>query len=63
MTADDEHADLATAWDAVHLFLDRMPTFLQWDGIEYFEVREKSDRVRGLGSHLAGAVRLMDEFR
>lgn len=63
MTADDEHADLVMAWKAVRTFLDQMPTFLEWHGTEYFEVREKADRVRGLGSHLAGATRLMDEFR
>jgi hypothetical protein len=63
MTADDEHADLVMAWKAVHSFLHEMPTLLEWHGTEYFEVREKADRVRGLGSHLAGAVRLIDEFR
>jgi hypothetical protein len=63
MTADDEHADLVMAWKAVHTFLDQMPTLLKWHGTEYTDVREKSDRVRGLGSHLAGAIRLMDEFR
>ena len=62
MTADDEHADLVSAWDAVHLILDRMPTLLQWHGAEYMEVRDMGDRVRGVGSHLAGAVRLIDEF-
>ncbi|HEX7211925.1 MAG TPA: hypothetical protein VF241_13460 [Propionibacteriaceae bacterium] len=52
MTADDEHADLASAWDAVHLILDQMPTLLQWHGTEYVEVGENGDRARGLGSTL-----------
>jgi hypothetical protein len=63
MTADDEHTDLASAWQAVHLILDRMRTRLQWHGTDQVDVEDKADRVRGLGSHLAGAVRLMDEFR
>src|SRR5688572_30443264 len=63
MTADDEHVALVSTWEAVHLILDRMRTRLQWHGTEHVDVEDKADRVRGLGSHLAAAIRLLEEFR
>jgi hypothetical protein len=64
MTADDGHAELVGAWEHVRQLLDRMPSLLQWGGdVEYMELREKADRVTGLGSHLESAIILMKAKR
>jgi hypothetical protein len=60
VTADDEHADLMGCWQPMRVLLNRMPSLLHWLGdVEQLALREKADRVKSLGSHLEGAVMLI----
>jgi len=63
VTADDAHADLVAAWVALHDLMDRIPALLQWDEVQYMDVTDMADRVRGLASHLNGAVELSAGLR
>jgi hypothetical protein len=63
VTADDEHATLASVWDGVRRILEGMPTSLRFVDVHYVEVSDKAQRVKSLGVHLEGAVSLMRSER
>lgn len=63
MTADDDHADLVAAWEAVREIMDRLPQRLEWGDVQYMDVTDIADRVRGLAMHLESAVELAKRFR
>ena len=48
----------------MRVLLNRMPSLLQWIGdVEQLALREKADRVKSLGSHLEGAVMLIQAYK
>jgi hypothetical protein len=59
VTAHDEAATLASAWDRVRRILEDMPTSLRFGDVHYVEARDKAERVKSLGLHLEAAVSLM----
>lgn len=63
MTRDDEHSDLVAAWEAVHEVMDGLPQRLGWGDVQYMDVTDMADRVRGLAMHLESAVALAMTFR
>jgi hypothetical protein len=63
MTADDSHANLITVWERVYDAMDGLPHLLEWGDVQYMDVTDMADRVRGLATHLASAVELTDKFR
>lgn len=63
MTADDQHAELVAAWEPLRELMDRLPGRIQWDGVQHMDVTDMADRVRGLASHLSGAVDLSTDLR
>jgi hypothetical protein len=63
MTADDDHHKLAAAWSALFDLMDNLPDQLRWDGVQYIEVSDMADRVRGVALHLDSAVRLSSGLR
>lgn len=63
VTADDQHADLVAAWVRIHEVMDQLPQLLQWEDVQYMDVTDMADRVRGLAMHLGSAVELAGKFR
>lgn len=63
VTADDEHADLESAWVRLHEVMDGLPQLLEWDDVQYMDVTDMADRVRSLAAHLDSAVELAGRFR
>lgn len=63
MTLDDQHGELAAAWQSLFECMDRLPTSLSWDSVEYMDIRDMADRVRGAALHLDSAVSLARDFR
>ena len=63
MTADDEHATLASAWNGIRRILEGMPTSIRFVDVHYVEVSDKAERVKSLGLHLEGTVSLMHSER
>ena len=63
MTADDEHAELTATWVRLHEVMDDLPRLLRWDDVQYMDVTDMADRVRGLAMHLDCAVLLASQFR
>lgn len=63
MTADDHHSDLVTAWLGLHGIMDSLSQRLKWGDVQYLEITDMADRVRGLAVHLDSAVELACRFR
>lgn len=63
MTADDQHAELVAAWQPLRELMDSLPRLIQWSGVQHMDVTDMADRVRGLASHLGGAVDLSSALR
>lgn len=60
MTGQDDHPTLRAAWLSLGAHLDQIPRSLSYGDVQPLEVGEKAERVRDLGSHLEGAVALLD---
>ncbi len=43
--------------------MDGLPGLIRWDGVQHMDVTDMADRVRGLASHLSGAVDLSMDLR
>src|SRR5674476_606229 len=60
MTGHDDHPTLRAAWLSLGAHLDQISRNLYYGNVQLVEVDEKAERVRDLGSHLEGAVALLD---
>ena len=64
VTADDQHAELVRCLQPMRGLLSQMPRRLRWLGdVEQLALRDKADRVESLGSHLEGAMMLVQAHK
>lgn len=63
VTIDDQHSELANAWTSLNDLMDCLPSLIRWDGVQYMDLTDMADRVRGLAIHLDSAVLLASKLR
>ena len=63
VSAEDQHTELVAAWEPLRDLMDQLPGRIQWDGVQHMDVTDMADRVRGMASHLSGAVDLSSALR
>jgi len=59
----DEHRELAAAWNSLYDIMDGLPQRIRWGDAQYVDVTDMAERVRGLAIHLDSAVELAGQFR